>query len=158
MIAHYLHTIVLSGYYDPKQWRKWADDCILNRNDTPLWIYDVSLAKNLEDFFLIISHPKTVEFVDNNNSYWEPDVVIGYYYLMYIEGRLSISDLLDRLTDEDDYSNESVVLDNNDFMTALLGSSAVDLYSLDTALKPQLYRACCQKKILELFSQDLIHY
>ena len=98
MIAHYLHTIVLSGYYDPKQWRKWADDCILNRNDTPLWICNVSLAKNLEELFLIISYPKTVEFVDNSNSYWEPNVIIGYYYLMYMEGRLSISDLYDKLT------------------------------------------------------------
>ena len=124
----------------------------------PLWIYNVSLAKNLEELFLIISYPKTVEFVDNSNSYWEPDVIIGYYYLMYMEGRLSISDLYDKLTNEDDYSNESVVLDDCDFMNALVDSSAVDLNLLDTVLKPQLYRACCQKKMLELFSQNLIHY
>ena len=57
-----------------------------------------------------------------------------------------------------DLSFRNVVLDDCDFMNALVDSSAVDLNLLDTVLKPQLYRACCQKKMLELFSQNLIHY
>lgn len=106
-IVNYLHTIVVSEYWKKEQWQSWADELILCNDELEGWIYDVAVAKNKEELCLSIAHEKITEVFDKETLYWEPDVVIGYYYLMYQEGRMDLSTLFSKLADEDDISSEA---------------------------------------------------
>lgn len=110
-IVNYLHTIVVSEYWKKEQWQSWADELILWNDELESWIYDVAVAKNKEELCLSIAHEKIIEVFDKETLYWEPDVVIGYYYLMYQEGRMDLSTLFSKLADEDDISSEARLFD-----------------------------------------------
>ena len=118
-IVNYLHTIVVSEYWKEEQWQSWADKLILCNNELEDWIYDVAFAKNREQLCLAIAHEKVTEVFDKETLYWEPDVVIGYYYLMYQEGRMDLLELFSKLTDEDDISSESELFDFQETMSML---------------------------------------
>lgn len=115
-IVNYLHTIVVSEYWKKEQWQSWADELILCNDELESWIYDVAVAKNKEELCLSIAHEKIIEVFDKETLYWEPDVVIGYYYLMYQEGRMDLSELFSKLADEDDISSEAELFDFQEAM------------------------------------------
>lgn len=118
-IVNYLHTIVISEYWKVEQWQSWADKLILCNNELEDWIYDVAFAKDREQLYLAIAHKKITEVFDKETFYWEPDVVIGYYYLMYQEGRMNLLELFSKLADEDDISSESELFDCQEAMSIL---------------------------------------
>lgn len=118
-IVNYLHTIVVSEYWKVEQWQSWADKLILSNDELEDWIYDVAFAKNSEQLCLAIAHKKITEVFDKETLYWEPDVVMGYYYLMYQEGRLNLLELFLKLADEDDISSESELFDCQEAMSML---------------------------------------
>lgn len=115
-IVNYLHTIVVSEYWKKEQWQSWADELILCNDELESWIYDVAVAKNKEELCSSIAHEKIIEVFDKGTLYWESDVVIGYYYLMYQEGRMDLSALFSKLADEDDISSEAGLFDFQEAM------------------------------------------
>lgn len=109
-ILHYFHTAVISGYFTKEQWQSWADEKIMSNDDLEEWIYDISVAEDASEVSYAITYYKWLEVFDETVFYWEPDVVIGYYYIMCKEGRMSISELFYKLVDEDDESSEAEFL------------------------------------------------
>ena len=111
-IVNYLHTIVLSKYWNTNQWQSWADRLIVCNDNLEEWVYDVAIAKSREELLLAIAHEKTIEIFNKETLYWEPDVVIGYYYLMFQESRIKLSesknsDSLDASSSSNSFSNNS---------------------------------------------------
>lgn len=45
-IVNYLHTIVLSKYWNTNQWQSWADCLIICNDNLEEWVYDVAIAKS----------------------------------------------------------------------------------------------------------------
>lgn len=110
LIANYLHTIVISGYWGEKEWQSWGDELIIRNYDKlDIWIYDVAFAQTEEDLYLAIALEKTEELYRQDLYYWEPDIVVGYYYLMYKEGRMSFDEMFNKFSDEDDISGGSCI-------------------------------------------------
>lgn len=156
MKTRYLYRIVLSGYYNEEQWRAWADNIILKNevSDIEDWIYNVSLAGDREAFFRAIHY---VILPDDDSIlldyYNETDIVIGYYYLMYKEGRIDMKEMLDHLDDSDDPGGESAVYWDNNlkelFEKTTLTES--DLVRLDGLFAPLAKEAEAQKKEIESY-------
>lgn len=149
-IVNYLHTIVVSEYWKEEQWQSWAYKLIMCNDEVEDWIYDVAFAKNSEQLSLAIAHEAIIEIFDKETLYWEPDVVIGYYYLMYQEGRMSLLELFSKLTDEDDISSESKLFDFQEMMNMLDKSSIdeIDTEKLDKLLMPLTKVAMKQLEVL----------
>lgn len=121
-IVNYLHTIVVSGYWEEEQWQSWADKLIMDNDqndELEEWVFDVAFAHSKEELCLAIAHQKITEVFSEETCYWEPDIVIGYYYLMYQEGRMSLSELFWKLRDEDDIAGESILFDVPGVMSML---------------------------------------
>lgn len=152
-IVNYLHTIVISGYWKEEQWQSWADKLILCNDELETWIYDVAFAKNKNELCLAIAHEKIAEVFDKENLYWEPDVVIGYYYLMYQEGRMSLLKLFSKLADEDDISSEAKLFD---FQEAMYMMNRVRLGEVDTEKIDKLFMPLA--KIAREQLKALTHY
>lgn len=114
-IANYIYIAVISGYYSKSDWQKWADEEILNNDDVEEWVYKVSLAKDKEELYEAIYEKRKEESYYENNEALKEDVVVGYYYMLYREKRLSLYDLIDRLSDDDDISAQSSIHEQEDF-------------------------------------------
>ena len=137
-IVNYLHTIVLSGYWKEEQWQLWADELILCNDELEGWIYDVAFAKNREELCMVIAHEKITEVFDKETLYWEPDVVIGYYYLMYKEGKMDLLELFSKLIDEDDVSSEAKLFNFQEASLILnkVRMDEMDIEKIDKLFKP----------------------
>ena len=137
-IANYLHTIVISEYWEEEQWQSWADELILRNDKLENWIYDVAFAKDKEKLYLAIAHEKVIEVFNKETLYCEPDVVIGYYYLMYQEGRMNLSKLFLKLADEDDISSETKLFDFQEITCILneVRKGKIDIERIDKVLTP----------------------
>ena len=114
-IAHYLQTAVKSGYFQCKEWENWADRLIIDNDEVESWIYDVSCAKSESELYMAIQPKICQEFFTKENMYSEPDIIIGYYYLLYKENRISIQHLLSKLNDDDDDSSDAQLFHNKRF-------------------------------------------
>lgn len=137
-IVNYLHTVVISRYWNREQWQSWADGLILCKDNLEDWIYKVAFANDREELFLSIAYEKIIEVFHKETFYWEPDVVIGYYYLMYQEGRMSLSELFTKLMDEDDVSGEAEFFDSQEAVCMLskVRKGELNAEEIDKLLKP----------------------
>lgn len=115
MIANYIYIAVISGYYSKEDWQRWADKEISNNDYVEEWVYEVSLAKDKDELYKALYDKRKNESYYENNEILQEDVVVGYYYMLYIEKKLSLYDLIDRLSDEDDISVKSSIHDQEDF-------------------------------------------
>lgn len=157
LVAHYLHTAVSSEYYVKKDWEEWADRIIMNKENLDMWIYDVSIAKNLEEFFSAIYPQLCQEYFEEDDVYSEPDIIIGYYYIMYKEGRMTLFELLSRVNDDDDASSGAMLYRNKRFKELihklfkdiLLQQEMQYVKELETIIAPLEKAAFRQQKILE---------
>lgn len=145
-IINYLYTAVLSGYLRKEQWQKWADCIIMNENEIEAWIYEVSIAENVSEVCNAIYYQKMIEPFDNDTRYWEPDIIVGYYYLMYREGEMSLIDLLKRLSDEDDVCSESEIFDKPEMINLLndIKDGIISDRKIDELLNPMAQKAKLQ--------------
>lgn len=116
-IANYLYIIVVSGYYSKLDWQNWADKEILNNGNVEEWVYKVSLAKNVDELCMALYDKKLEECYYDYNKSLQEDVVVGYYYMLYSEKRISLYELISRLSDEDDVSARSSINENQNFYT-----------------------------------------
>ena len=155
-IVNYLHTIVLSKYWNTNQWQSWADRLIVCNDNLEEWVYDVAIAKSREELLLAIAHEKTIEIFNKETLYWEPDVVIGYYYLMFQESRIKLSELFEKLFDEDDASSESEFFDSQE-AKRILNQARKDEYNLekiDKILEPFAKIAKKHLEALQHYERD----
>lgn len=53
-IVNYLHTVVISQYWNMEQWQSWADGLILCNDNLEDWIYKVAFSNDREKLFLEI--------------------------------------------------------------------------------------------------------
>ena len=116
-IANYIYIAVISGYYSKSDWQKWADEEILNNHEVEEWVYNVSLAKNVDELCIALYDKKLEECYYDYNKSLQGDVVVGYYYMLYSEKRISLYELISRLSDEDDVSASSSIHENQNFYT-----------------------------------------
>lgn len=156
VIANYLKTIVISGYWDAENWRSWADEIILLNDELDFWIFEVAFATNIEEFYSAIDEEIRNMVFDKNTFYWEPDVVVGYYYLMYKENKIDLSELFLKFIDEDDISHESELFDNSDILymvnqARINGIDKIDTVKLDELLIP--FANTASKQL-----EELMHY
>lgn len=147
-IVNYLYTIVVSGYWKVEQWQSWAYELIMCNDNLEDWIYEVACAKSREQLYLAIAHEKIIEVFDKETLYKEADVVVGYYYLMYQEGRMDLLELFLKLTDEDDISNESEVLDFQEAIS-MLNRARMDEIDIDKVDKLMIPLAKVAREQLE---------
>lgn len=111
LIAHYLETVILSGYWKKEQWQAWADELIISHDELEDFVYGISLAENEMEAYGVLGEQKFEEVFNESNSFYIEEIVVGYYYLMYKEGRMSLLELFERLTDEDDISSSSTAVE-----------------------------------------------
>jgi len=101
-IAHYLFEISFSGYYQKKDWQNWADQRILKQKLAEKWLIDISLANSIEMLSNALGDLLISERSEVKNRTPSSDAIIGYYYLMYLERKFSLQDLLLKSGDEAD--------------------------------------------------------
>lgn len=102
MIADYLYIACESGYYSKQDWQCWADRQILTKSKVEYWIYDVSLAKDIVELGIALSEIRMEGSFYVENNFSPSDAAVGYYYLKLIENRLSLRNIIDKLSNEDD--------------------------------------------------------
>ena len=101
-IAHYLFAVSYSGYYQKKDWQNWADQRIMKQILVEDWLISISLSNSIEILSDALSDLLISERADMENKITSSDAIIGYFYLMYLEGKLSIYELLLNSGDEAD--------------------------------------------------------
>ncbi|MFB5676360.1 hypothetical protein ACE3NQ_08160 [Paenibacillus terreus] len=101
-IAHYLFAISFSGYYKKKDWQNWADQRIVNQTSVENWLINISLANSIDMLSNALSDLLISERYELKNLDPSSDAIIGYFYLMYLDGKLSLQDLLLKSGDEAD--------------------------------------------------------
>lgn len=158
--AHFLYIAVLSGYYKRKDWQAWADQIILNNDDLELWIYDVSMAWEKEQLYDALSEQKIQEYCNADLVFYQPDVVVGYYCLLYREKRMSIRELTSRLSDEDDESNGAEMLRDSQTVKLIwkIFSSTYhseDVEELMKILTPFSMISLAQQKVLKEYGANI---
>lgn len=109
MIADYLYIACESEYYTKPDWQDWADRQILKKSQVEYWIYDVSLAKNIVELGTAVCEKRVEERYYTENNFSPSDTTVGYYYLQFIENRLSLRDIINKLSYEDDPANTSSI-------------------------------------------------
>ncbi|KAJ49741.1 hypothetical protein BD780_000814 [Clostridium tetanomorphum] len=158
-IANYIYIAVISGYYSKSDWQGWADKQILNNNDVEEWVYKISLAKDIDELCTAVYDKKIEECYYENNEFSQYDAVVGYYYMLYIEKRISLYALIDRLSDDDDISAESSIHEQENFYIIFdkinkdseLISDSLFIKSMHDLFEPFRKIAEEQKQQLELY-------
>lgn len=118
-IGHYIYIACISEYYSKSDWQGWADRQILKRNKVEDWIYKVSLAKDIEELSLAVSDRKLEECYYEENKSSPSDAIVGYYYIQFLENKISLRDLIGKLSDEDDISTAASINEYVDFYSIL---------------------------------------
>ncbi|MBN3524087.1 hypothetical protein [Paenibacillus apiarius] len=158
-IGHFLYIACVSGYYSKSDWQGWADRQILKKNEVEDWIYKVSLAKDIEELSSAVSDKKLEECYYEENKSSPSDAIVGYYYIQFLENKISLRDLIDKLSDEDDISTASSINEYEDFYSILneINSNECLLAEISFTKKindlfePFRQIAESQKKQLELY-------
>lgn len=156
-ITNYLYTSIISGYYSVDDCREWADKIILNNevDNIDIWIFDVAFSTNKEQIFNAILEQKIQEVFDENTIYSKPDTIIGYYYLLYKERKMSALELVDRITDEDDDSYGGNLHTNEKFCKTMFYMSKL-LKKCKTRKEKEKVCIECLEKIEDLLVSESI--
>lgn len=80
-------------------------------------------------------------------------MVLGYYYLMYQEGRMDLSELFNKISDEDDISSESALFD---FQEAAEVLNRARMGEIDTGKISKLFMPLAKVASEQL--ETLMHY
>lgn len=101
-IAKCLFAAAFSGHYNKNDWQAWADERILKNNKVEDWIYNVSLANSIDNLSEALSDKLIDE--EHKNPSWGlfSDAVIGYFYMEYLNGEMSLYELLTKSGSEAD--------------------------------------------------------
>lgn len=149
-ITNYLYTAIISGYYTVDDCREWVDKIILNNevDNIDIWIFDVAFSTNEEQLFDAILEQRIQEVFDENTVYSKADAIVGYYYLLYKEQKMSALELINRITDEYDDSYEGSLHTNETFCKTI---SFISEYFKNCKTSKEKVCTECLKKIEDLF-------
>ncbi len=114
LIANYIYNIVTSGYYTEKDWKAWSDDEFLYKEVVEDWIIDLGMA-NDNEVYTVIRDKRIDEPYYEESKVCRADVIVGYHYLMYLENRLGLEELLNKMIEEDDTPQMSTIQDKINF-------------------------------------------
>ena len=141
-IANYIYIIVISGYYTKEDWQKWADEEILKRDEVDDWIYQIATAKDVDEVRSATYYPRLEECYFCYNKFSREDAIVGFYYMLYKENRMSLYELISKLSDEDDISNGSSIRKRQNFY---------EMFNQLNKINDLDYRNALENKIKELF-------
>ena len=138
LIAHYIYAPVGSGYWNMEQWQAWADNLIISHDELEDFVYGLSVAENNREVYSAIDEQYFQERWNEDIDYCIYDIIIGYYYLMYKEGRLSLLKLFENLLYEDDISNGYTVMEYEEaeHIYNQLRLGVVNIKRIDELLEP----------------------
>lgn len=108
-IANYLYAIAISGIYKKDDWQKWADNQILKNNTVEEWVYNVSLARDIDELSKALSNKIIDEDYYKHNESAPSDAIIGYFYIDYLAGNISLYELLSKSGSEADSGGEAML-------------------------------------------------
>ena len=111
LIANYIYAAIKSGYWQMEQWQAWADNLIISHDELEDFVYGLSVAENDYEVHSAIADQLYDERCNEGRDYCFHDIIVGYYYLMYKEGRLSLLKLFENLLYEDDISNGYTIME-----------------------------------------------
>lgn len=104
-IEMFLYRIIYSGFYSKSDWQNWADNMILNNTEVDEWIYNLSLANSREDAMDAVCNGYGLYYLSEKFCFYE--VVQGYLYLMYKNGKINRKDFFCFVGDlEDVYGDD----------------------------------------------------
>ena len=98
-IAKYLYAISYSEFYKKEDWQGWADDQIMKKDPIEMWIYDVSLANTFSELREVLNNKMIDEDYHKIDTSPITDAILGYYFLMYKDNKLSPYVLLEKSGD-----------------------------------------------------------
>ena len=138
LIAHYIYAAVGSGYWKMEQWQAWADNLIISHDELEDFVYGLSVAENNREVYSAIDEQYFQERWNEDIDYCIYDIIVGYYYLMYKEGRLSLLKLFVSLLDEDDISEGYTVMEYEEaeHIYNQLRLGVVNIKRIDELLEP----------------------
>ena len=138
LIAHYIYAAVGSGYWKMEQWQAWADNLIISHDELENFVYGLSVAENNREVYSAIDEQYFQERWNEDIDYCIYDIIVGYYYLMYKEGRLSLLKLFGNLMDEDDISWGYTVMEYEEaeHIYNQLRQGVVNIKRIDELLEP----------------------
>lgn len=138
LIANYIYAAVRSGYWQMEQWQAWADNLIISHDELEEFVYGLSVAENDHEVYSAIADQLYDERYNEGIDYCFHDIIVGYYYLMYKEGRLSLLKLFVSLLDEDDISEGYTVMEYEEaeHIYNRLRLGVVNIKRIDELLEP----------------------
>lgn len=149
LVAHYLYMAVISGYYKKRDWQAWADRIILNNDELDIWIYDVSIAQDEKQLYDAICDKMRTEYFDKGSVYSQSNIVLGYYYLLIQEKRMSIVELTSKLLDEDDSAYNADLLKNEQVRELIKKIFSKDYNSDDTKQLMEILRPLSETVLIQ---------
>ena len=97
-----LLAAIHSEYICPQQWIAWADDQIVKTAKPPMWLIDLSIAKNCAEAWRAIG--ESVEETAELPAGKLEEAALGLIALQYFEGRIRFRDFLLRAGNHTDPS------------------------------------------------------
>jgi hypothetical protein len=101
-----LLAAIHSEYICPQQWIAWADDQIVKAAKPPMWLIDLSMAKNHREAWRAIA--ESVEGTTELSLSDLEETALGLIALQYFEGRIGFRDFLLRAGNHTDPSRCSI--------------------------------------------------
>lgn len=94
-IAHYWLAPAYSKYSGYKEWQSWADKLIEKNENPDYWLLAMSLANDTDELYLALKDQLYQEEVSGCRPFNNIDnSMVGFYYLMYKDARLSTEEFL----------------------------------------------------------------
>lgn len=91
-IARYWVAAAESGYAEPRDWQDWADRIILAMPTPPAWVLDLATATDAAQVrTALIDRLVTAEWNARESL---DDSVIGYLWLRFVRGKLSLNECM----------------------------------------------------------------
>ena len=150
-IAHYLLAAALSNFMSIQKCQEWAD-LRIDRADQPEdWLLDVSISRNISTLRDAIEPRFEKEKQSLSNSLIS-DVIIGYYYIMYEDGKITIPELLKMAGAEADGGQSELECEDIYAVLNLLEGERSEIHKINESLD-QLFGDC---KILALKQWEAI--
>ena len=138
IIAHYLNVVVSSGYWQKEQWQAWADELIVSHDELEDFVDDISVAEDESEVGAALREQWYMEVFDGSNNFYIEEIVVGYYYLMFKEGRMSLLELFERLMNDDDISSSSTAVEweEREHIFNELRMGVINIERIDELLAP----------------------
>lgn len=91
-VAQYWLIAARAGFAKPTDWQGWADKRILSQTKPPIWVINMSLAKNVVELDKALA--ETLEGLRGLTPSAIDDVLIGYIWWRFEKGEIGLRECL----------------------------------------------------------------